>query len=398
MSIIWFSKRSLARAQKAKKHVISMGKSKTTLFPIFNGALTPRTPRIKFCMVPTPAANEMGKRNSVSPMRISSEAAMSPATYWLTVTVFPKRLFVVFGKGFVMPQGSPLIKWLGGKRELLPDLLRYVPRHIKTYYEPFMGGAALFWHLASNDRFTVAYLSDINPELVNLYRVVRDHPHEFMTRLAHTATCYKTAPDPEAFYKAKRSSKAPGDSIWKAADFVFLNKTSFNGLMRYNKKGEFNAPWGKEVDVTFYDPENISACSTLLRGVGIRELPYTWFAPYANEGDFVYFDPPYIPASKSANFASYTAEGFGPEDQKNLAKLFRSLSDKGVSVMLSNSDVPEIRELYEGFEIKIIQARRAVNSKGDGRGPVNEVLVLGAGMRETQAPIDLLYELPQEGV
>ncbi len=296
-----------------------------------------------------------------------------------------------------MPYGKPFLKWVGGKRELLPDLLRYIPLHFNTYYEPFLGGGALFWELASQGRFQEAYISDLNEELVNLYRVIRDQPGEFMKLMEFTAACYKTATDHRFFYNELRSGKTfQRDQIFRAVRFLFLNKTCFNGLHRTNKKGEFNSPWGKEVDVSFYEAENLLACAELLRIVGIRNERYSWVDGCAVAGDVVYFDPPYIPVSETSNFASYTADGFTLDDQERLARLFRRLSDRGVLVMLSNSDAPKIRELYDGFEIKIVRARRAVNSKGDARGAVNEVLVLGKGVEETPVPFDMLAHLEQE--
>ncbi len=294
-----------------------------------------------------------------------------------------------------MSKAQPFIKWVGGKRELLPDLLPYIPPSVDTYFEPFLGGGALFWKLASEGLFRKARVSDLNAELVNLYQIVRDSPNEFMGWVSTVADLYRKAEDPRAFYNGMRPKRLEPDLV-RAARFLFLNKTCFNGLHRMNKKGEFNSPWGKEVDVAFYDPENIRACSELLQGVEIKHERYAWLRNAAEHGDLVYFDPPYIPVSKTSDFTSYTTDDFTMDDQKELAGLFRELSDRGVAVMLSNSDAPEIRELYAGFEIKIIKARRNVNSKGDARGPVNEVLVLGRGMMEAPRPFDLIAELEQE--
>ncbi len=305
-----------------------------------------------------------------------------------------------------MPQGQPFLKWVGGKRELLPDLLRYVPNHVKTYYEPFLGGGALFWKLASDRRFERANVSDLNGELINLYQVIRNNPVAFLERMDALAKVYleagapsATILNPEAAARALFEhvrAEQPVDDLGRAVRFLFLNKTCFNGLHRTNKSGGFNSSWGKEVNVSFYSLENIVACAELLQNVEIRHDDYSMVDDKAKPGDFVYFDPPYFPVSKTAAFASYLADGFDEEDQKILSGIFRLLSDRGVHVMLSNSDVPEIRELYEGFEIKIIRARRSVNSKGDARGPVNEVLVLGKGVTAAEDPFDLLASLDQE--
>lgn len=301
-----------------------------------------------------------------------------------------------------MPHAQPFIKWVGGKRELLPDLLPYIPVTVDTYFEPFLGGGALFWKLAAEGRFKRAFISDLNAELVNLYQIVKTRPREFMARMDELAKLYRAGEDvlnPEtharSFFDHMRKAR-PEDDLGRAARFLFLNKTAFNGLHRTNKKGEFNTSWGKEIDVTFYDPENLAACEELLQGVDVRHGGYAWVRDAAEHGDFVYFDPPYIPVSKTSDFTSYTEDDFTMDDQRALAALFRELSDRGVSVMLSNSDAPEIRELYAGFEIKIIRARRSVNSKGDARGPVNEVLVLGRGVEPAPDPFDLLSQLEQE--
>jgi len=294
-----------------------------------------------------------------------------------------------------MPDAKPFIKWVGGKRELLPDLLPYIPKNIETYFEPFLGGGALFWRLASEGRFNRAFISDLNEELTNLYAIVQGRSVEFMQAVDRMADLYRSHADPLAVFKAVRSGKPPNE-IERAARFLFLNKTAFNGLHRMNKKGEFNAPWGKNINVNFYDPENIRACSELLQSTYVRHESYAWVKEAALRNDFVYFDPPYIPVSKTSDFTSYTTDDFTMDDQKALAEVFRDLSNRGVSVMLSNSDASEIRELYAGFEIKIIQARRSINSKGDARGPVNEVLVLGKGVARAADPFDLLGQLDQE--
>jgi DNA adenine methylase len=277
-----------------------------------------------------------------------------------------------------------LIKWVGGKTQLLPELLRVFPKSIENYYEPFLGGGAVFFALASSKEhpFVMAHLNDLNEELVNTYTQVA-HDHE---RLCLLLTQWKEMylKDPKTFYydvrKDDPKTMLPLD---RAARFIFLNKTGFNGLYRVNKSGGFNVPWGKHENPTLFDQDNIEACSRVLRKAKITSGDYTRILDRAGIGDLVYFDPPYVPLNPTSNFTSYTSDGFTIENQKQLASTFRELSDRGVHVVLSNSDTEVIRDLYKEFAILTIFARRAVNSKGSGRGPVNEVLVLSKTASET---------------
>ena len=273
---------------------------------------------------------------------------------------------------------EPFLKWAGGKRQLLPELLKRVPATFGRYYEPFLGGGALFFALASAGRIKHgALLSDINSELITTYKVVRDEPEKLERALRLMSAKYRSDPAPD-YYLSVRALK-PVDDVSLAARMIFLNKTGFNGLYRVNRKGEFNVPPGKfKSPPVICDVDRIRAASAALKGVKLARRIYDEFAWWQaiEPHDFVYFDPPYVPASATANFTSYTKTGFGPEDQACLAKEARRLKNEGVHVMLSNADVHEARKHYGApFKIERVTARRNINSKGGSRGAVGEIIV-----------------------
>jgi DNA adenine methylase len=268
----------------------------------------------------------------------------------------------------------PLIKWVGSKTSVLPDLLPLFPQRIRTYYEPFFGGGAVFFAL--NGRFNDAVINDWNDELVNLYRMVRSFPNQLIDALANCREVYDI--DGAGTFQLWRA-KDPADltDIERAVRTVFLTKTSFNGLYRVNKKGKFNAPWGKYVNPLICDPPNILAASAALQAVTFRQGDFAPAVVDAQPGDVVYFDPPYLPLTDTADFSNYTAEGFTVEDHYRLRDTFAELVSRGVTCILSNHDVPLMHEMFAQFEIRPIQVRRSINSKGDKRGGVGEVLVIG---------------------
>lgn len=276
-------------------------------------------------------------------------------------------------------RARPVIKWVGGKTQLLGLIFDTLPEKIETYYEPFIGGAAVFLALASEGRFKRARLNDWNPELVNLYTVVRHQPEELMHLLDYWRDLYEA--DPKRVYAdIREDDRADGPGLPEdvAARTIFLNKAGFNGVYRQNKSGKFNVPWGKKPKVNFYDRENMLACAKAL--MTVERFTVGDFAPAvtdAGPGDVVYMDPPYIPHSVTSNFTSYTSDGFNMDDQKRVAETARQLVKQGAHVVVSNNDVPPIYDLYVGFEIRQVQARRNVNSKGDKRGAVGEVLIVG---------------------
>jgi DNA adenine methylase len=248
----------------------------------------------------------------------------------------------------------------------------FFPKNYRTYFEPFLGGGAVFFHL----RPEKAVLSDSNPELVNAFKVVRDNVVGLM-RMLDEHLPRRT--DEAYFYNVRATDPSTLSLVGRAARTVFLNKTCFNGLYRVNSKGDFNAPWGGYSNPTLYDRENLLAVSDALSGKRIVLADYQTACSRAKIGDFVYLDPPYHPLDETSNFTSYTKEDFGNQEQRKLAETFRRLDKRGALVMLSNSATPLVRSLYEGFRIEALRAKRAINSKGTGRGVIDELLVMNYG-------------------
>jgi DNA adenine methylase len=267
---------------------------------------------------------------------------------------------------------APVIKWVGGKTKLLPELLARMPARFDRYYEPFVGGAALFFRVAPVD----AVLADCNADLIGLYRAVATEVGAVIQRLER----HRRDHDDRHYY-AMREKWNKDHAAWPTADraacFIYLNKTCFNGLWRVNRAGDFNVPIGRYTDPPICVPEALKAASTVLGRAELRHLDYREAVRDAGKGDFVYFDPPYDPVSTTANFTSYTAGAFGPDDQRALADTARMLVARGCHVMLSNSDTPFIRSIYKGFKIDRVKCARAINSNASKRGDVDEVIVTG---------------------
>jgi DNA adenine methylase len=270
---------------------------------------------------------------------------------------------------------KPIVKWPGGKGKLLKHLLPLVPEFTGMYHEPFMGGGALFFALASVGRISLAHLGDVSPLLVRTYQAVAKDPEGVIRYLSGQTNTE------EAYYAARvRLNKMLDnldveDPAEVAALTVYLNKTCFNGLFRVNGKGKFNASWGKYKDPKFCVPENLRAASRAFGMATIRLESFEGVCRRAIPGDFVYFDPPYVPRNTSEDFTEYTSEGFKLHDHQTLSQIFMSLALKGVKAMASNSDVPLVRELYRSFRITEIQANRVINSKASNRGKVPEVII-----------------------
>jgi DNA adenine methylase len=261
---------------------------------------------------------------------------------------------------------QPIVKWAGGKRRIMADLCSRLPARFDGYFEPFFGGGALFFHLQPE----LARVSDVNGELVNLYRVTRDHVEALiddLTRHRYERNYYYTmrATDPGTLTPVQRASRT-----------IYLNRTCFNGLYRVNRRGQFNVPMGRYQDPVICQPDRLRAASALLAAADIREADFTWILDEARPGDFVYFDPPYQPLSATANFTSYARDDFSEKDQAHLAEVFATLARRGVKCMLSNSDTPLVRELYADFRCDQVLAPRAISRRGDGRQSVAELIVL----------------------
>jgi DNA adenine methylase len=263
---------------------------------------------------------------------------------------------------------TPFVKWAGGKTSLLPELLKHVPRPLRRYHEPFVGGGALFFAVAPRR----AVLSDANGELIHCWRQVRDDVHGVLDALS---THVYERSQFEAVRALDPSRLRPAE---RAARFIYLNKTCFNGLWRVNRAGRFNVPFGRYRNPTFHDPGLLLRASRALRGVQILRAPFEISLQRTAPGDFVYLDPPYDPVSETSSFTSYTRDAFTWEDQKRLAAGCAALDRRGVRFLLSNSATPRIRTLYRGFEQRVVEAPRHISCKGGGRGRVEELLVFNA--------------------
>jgi len=264
---------------------------------------------------------------------------------------------------------KPFIKWAGGKRQLLEDLVKNAPKQFNDYFEPFLGGGALFFKLYTLGKIKRAHLNDSNKALIDAYTVVKEKPLELIAELEDP----KYVNDEKTFYKIR--AEEPTDLVKSTARLFYLNKTAFNGLYRVNSKGHFNVPFGRYKKANILDEENILAVSQALQKTEITCQDFEQATKNAHANDFIYFDPPYHPLSKTSSFTSYTKEDFNEEDQKRLAKTFNELSNKGCFVMLSNSYNDLVLDLYHGYNVKIVQASRMINCKGNGRGKIAEVMI-----------------------
>jgi DNA adenine methylase len=268
-------------------------------------------------------------------------------------------------------QARPFVKWVGGKRQLLPHLLPIFAgaNRFGTYHEPFIGGGAVFFALRNQGRARESHLSDVNKELIASYAAIRDMVDNVILSLKRHARR-----STEAYFYEVRAAR-PRTLPEIAARLIYLNRTCYNGLYRVNNSGGFNAPWGRYDNPTICDESNLRTASALLSTAELSNASFESVLDAARHGDVVYFDPPYVPVSVTSSFTEYSARGFGRHDQEALAAAFRELDKRGVCVVLSNSDTPDVRRLYAGFAIEQVFARRSVNTRGDRRGPVAEVIV-----------------------
>jgi DNA adenine methylase len=272
----------------------------------------------------------------------------------------------------------PFVKWAGGKSQLLSELDSMIPSKFNRYFEPFLGGGAMFFHLISdrNMRFS-AYLSDINEELIMAYKVVKNNVSELIQILKRHGREYNR--NPSKYYYKLRDEIKPATDIDKTARFIALNKTCFNGLYRVNRNGIFNVPMGRYKNPLICDTGNLENISKALRysKAEIKVKDYKNALVEAEEDDFIYLDPPYHPTSSTANFTGYSDKGFGDDDQLELSKIFVKLDDAKCKVLLSNSDTPLIRKLYSDFSgyIKEVNVSRFINSKASRRLGHKELLI-----------------------
>ena len=265
------------------------------------------------------------------------------------------------------------VKWAGGKTQLLQQLTKLFPPRIESYFEPFVGSGAVFFFLRKSLYSPQKILlSDTNDELIRSFEVVRDNPKELMSLMKK----HKENHTEDYYYKIRALEPSELSKIEAAARFIYLNKTCFNGLYRVNSKGKFNVPIGKYKNPSIFDAKNIMQASALLKGVELKVQSFENITRNVKKGDFVYFDPPYMPLTNTANFTNYTKENFLEVEQKKLAKVFRTLDKRGALLMLSNSNTPFIRNLYKGFRIEEVDAARSINCNGAKRGKIKEIVVL----------------------
>ncbi len=267
---------------------------------------------------------------------------------------------------------APILKWVGGKRQILPEIRKYIPEKFSTYYEPFLGGGAVLFDIQPSK----AVVNDVNSELINLYQVVKDNVEDLIVDLSRHEN------DAAYFYEVRswdRDHKIYSElsDIERASRIHYLNKTCFNGLFRVNSSGQFNTPFGRYKNPNIENVEVLRAVNKYFNeaNVEFRNTDFEEAVKGIRKGAFVYFDPPYDPVSDSANFTGYDKGGFGKQEQERLKKLCDKLDERGIKFMLSNAATGYIRDLYDNYKIEVIKAKRAINSKGNERGDVDEVLV-----------------------
>lgn len=273
-----------------------------------------------------------------------------------------------------MIKGKPFVKWAGGKRQVIDKLKMYVPDEFDTYYEPFVGGGALLFELSPKK----AVINDSNKELMNVYEVLCDE--DKFKKMCSVLNTYEIKHSEEFYYDIRNKDRNKNtfnrlSDYTRAARTIYLNKACFNGLYRVNSKNEFNVPFGKKTKVNTYEGGNLITVSNYLTMNDIKMLStdFEYAVKDAKKGDFVYFDPPYD--SDTGTFNSYTEEGFGKEQQRRLARVFKELDEKGVYVMLSNHNTTLINELYKNYNIHVIEAKRNINANGKKRGKVEELII-----------------------
>jgi DNA adenine methylase len=277
----------------------------------------------------------------------------------------------------------PFVKWAGGKSQLLPELNKLIPSQFNSYFEPFLGGGAMFFYLVSRGALKGnAYLSDANVDLITTYKVIKVNPKGVIELLQKYGLEYKQyqpySEQQQKYYYRLRdvwNKKESKSDVERAAVFIALNRTCFNGLWRVNNRGEFNVPPGKYKNPLICDSRNLENVSNALANATILADDYRNVTQNAQEGDFIYLDPPYQPLNDTSNFTAYTKNGFDDKDQLKLAEVFRKLDSRGCLLLLSNSDTPLIRDLYSNFSIKEVNASRAINSKASRRKGHRELLI-----------------------
>lgn len=288
---------------------------------------------------------------------------------------------------------KPFVKWVGGKSQLVEQIEKMIPsdgeKKLTKYAEPMVGGGALFFSILSKYDFEELYISDVNAELINAYRAVKNDVENLIEKLNEMQMLFLPMEENgrKYFYYSVREKfnstvLTQETATEKAAQFIFLNKTCFNGLFRVNGKGQFNVPMGAYKNPTICDDENLRNIHESLRNVTIVCGDYTLSKTFIDKDTFVYIDPPYRPISETSGFTAYNSEAFDDNEQIRLAKYIDEINDSGAKIVLSNSDPKNVNEndnffedLYKNYKINRVEASRAINSKGDKRGKIHELLI-----------------------
>jgi DNA adenine methylase len=267
------------------------------------------------------------------------------------------------------------VKWAGGKGQLIEQFLPFFPSKITRYIEPFVGSGAIFFYIKQKFEPKECILSDVNEELINTYKVIQDSAESLIEELKKYKILHIAEPK-EHYYRTRATQPNTLQDIQRAARFIYLNKTCFNGLYRVNSKGEFNVPMGKYTNPEIVQEERLRLASRLLKDVQITSNSFEDTIDIAQKGGFVYFDPPYYPLEGAKSFTTYTKNNFMEKEQEKLHNVFSILTQKGCLCMQSNSDTPYIRNLYKEFRIETVKAKRAINSDASKRNEINEIVIL----------------------
>ncbi|HHQ45505.1 MAG TPA: DNA adenine methylase [Candidatus Altiarchaeales archaeon] len=267
-----------------------------------------------------------------------------------------------------------IVKWAGGKKQLLDQFKTLYPKEFNDYYEPFIGGGAVFFHLKQLDGHRKYFISDNNKDLVEVYRAVKDDIDQLIKLLETYKKNHMKNPK-EHYYKIRDDFNKTTSGVERAAEFIYLNKTCFNGLYRVNSKGGFNVPIGNYKNPGIVNEKSLRKASRLLQGVEIECMPFEETLKLPKKGDFIYLDPPYHPLSETSSFTSYTKEDFTEKDQERLLEYYKKLDRRGCLLMLSNSDTEFIKQLYRDYDLHKVKAKRAISCKGEGRGEIKELVI-----------------------
>lgn len=348
------------------------------------------------------SAKEAAEKWNISQRRVSvlaSENRINGAMMVGNMWIIPSNAEKPIDKRTVRYEKSksvtlkPFVKWVGGKSQLVDEIEKMLPtdgeKVLTKYAEPMVGGGALFFSILSKYDFNELYISDINAELINAYQVVKNDVDNLIAKLNEMQMLFLPMDENgrKYFYYTVRerfnsTTLTEETATEKAAQFIFLNKTCFNGLYRVNRKGEFNVPMGAYKNPTICDDENLRNIHEALQNVTIVCGDYTFSKSFIDKNTFVYLDPPYRPISETSGFTSYNSDVFDDNEQIRLSKFIDEINLVGAKIVLSNSDPKNVNEddnffddLYKNYKINRVAASRAINSKGDKRGKINELLI-----------------------